>query len=144
MMPLSAAERSRRYRAKNLEKVRACGREYDRKRGSSERCKAWRDADPGKRLAYNASRLDAHSQQEQKRKAAMRAATPSWAEHDEMAEMYRQAQELELEVDHIVPILSPFVCGLHCLANMRLAGEIENKSKGNRHWPDMFEETCHL
>jgi len=137
-MPLSSAEKSRRYRERHPERVRENGRKYDRKRGSAERSKAWREADPGKRLVYNAKRLDAHSRQENKRKAAMKLATPSWAEHDQMADMYVQAQALGLEVDHIVPILSRFVCGLHCMANMRLASEATNKSKGNRHWPDMF------
>lgn len=143
-MALSQAEKSRRYRERNLEKVRARGRAYDAKRGSAERCKAWRQANPNKRLAYNSSRLEQHSQQEAKRKKAIASATPAWAEATAIANMYEEARKRGLEVDHIVPILSPFVCGLHCMANLRLVSEVENKSKGNRLWPDMFGEQNNL
>jgi len=143
-MALSRAEISRRYRERNLEKVRERERAYDAKRDHAKRSKAWRGADPSKRLAYNASRLEQHSRQEAKRKAAIAVATPSWAEIDDIAGMYVKARATGMEVDHIVPILSPLVCGLHCMANLRIVSERENKSKGNRHWPCMFEEASHL
>jgi hypothetical protein len=40
-------------------------------------------------------------------------------------------------VDHIVPLVSKFVCGLHCEANLQLLPGPENQRKGNRVWPDM-------
>jgi hypothetical protein len=41
------------------------------------------------------------------------------------------------EVDHIVPLQSPLVCGLHNEFNLRVITRFENRSKNNRHWPDM-------
>ena len=40
-------------------------------------------------------------------------------------------------VDHIVPLKSKIVCGLHCSANLQVIPAIINSSKGNRVWPDM-------
>jgi hypothetical protein len=90
----------------------------------------WIKANPAKALA-NVSRRDAQKLQ----------AMPSWADKEQiqsfydLAAAYRRAG-VECEVDHIVPLRSPLVCGLHVLANLELLGADRNKSKGNRHWPD--------
>jgi hypothetical protein len=78
------------------------------------------------------------------RRAAKLQATPKWADRSAIAAIYRQARELKRElgeewhVDHIVPLQSPVVCGLHCEANLQLLPGAENMKKGNRYWPDMW------
>lgn len=78
-----------------------------------------------------------------KRYAKKRLAVPVWAKADAVASLYQQADRLTIEtgerheVDHIVPLQSELVCGLHCEANLRVVRVGENRSKGNRWWPDM-------
>jgi hypothetical protein len=42
------------------------------------------------------------------------------------------------QVDHTVPLLSSFVCGLHWSGNLSIIPAFDNLSKGNRFWPDMW------
>jgi hypothetical protein len=77
------------------------------------------------------------------RRAVRDQATPAWANKAEMRKAYDAAQFLGMvtgewhHVDHIVPLRSWLVCGLHCEANLRVITEKENLHKSNIHWPDM-------
>jgi hypothetical protein len=77
-----------------------------------------------------------------RRRAAKVGATPSWARQDRIDQVYLEceilkAQGVDCHVDHIVPLLSKLVCGLHCEANLQVITAKENLTKGNRYWPDM-------
>ena len=66
---------------------------------------------------------------------------PAWADVDEIKVFYqaaavRRSAGFKCEVDHIVPLRSPYVCGLHVPAHLQLLESRSNKAKGNRHWPD--------
>lgn len=73
------------------------------------------------------------------------SATPVWANLFFMQEAYALAALRTKitgsvwEVDHIVPIKSKLVCGLHCETNLRVITFAENRTKGNYYWPDMPE-----
>jgi hypothetical protein len=78
-----------------------------------------------------------------KRKATKLQATPSWTDRKAVAGMYQLAvlfnkTGINLHVDHIVPLQSDLVCGLHCESNLQLLPSSDNISKGNRWWPDMW------
>lgn len=67
-----------------------------------------------------------------------------WADITAITKLFRWAAELERatgiehNVDHIVPLKSPLVCGLHWEGNLQITPASDNKSKNNRHWPDMW------
>ena len=80
------------------------------------------------------------------RRAAKLNATPVWANQFFIEEAYDLAQRRtkmkcggidKWHVDHIVPLKSPIVCGLHVEHNLQVIPGVENIRKGNRHWPDM-------
>lgn len=75
--------------------------------------------------------------------ALQRQASPTWADQKEILAIYEEASRRKLEtgqcwhVDHIVPLKSKFVCGLHVQGNLEILTAAENIAKSNRHWPDM-------
>jgi hypothetical protein len=71
------------------------------------------------------------------REAAKIKATPKWADKAAISAMYAEAQRTGMQVDHVVPLRSKWVCGLHTPANLQLLTPHDNAVKGNHHWPDM-------
>lgn len=77
------------------------------------------------------------SKYEVARRTGIKQATPLWADMVAIGDVYIEAVYMQMEVDHIVPLRNPLVCGLHVWDNLQLLTPIENNRKGNRHWPDM-------
>lgn len=77
-----------------------------------------------------------------RRRATLLRATPSWAEYEQIIHIYNEARRLtemtgiDHQVDHIVPLVSKVVCGLHCLNNLQILTADENNRKKCK-----FEET---
>ena len=116
------------------------------RRENKERIAAWWAANPDKKIAYSRSWDKANASKRNEIRANYQAArlraTPKWADRSVMREIYTEAKRLTKagephHVDHIVPLDSPLVCGLHCPANLAPVRARENQSKGNRRWPDM-------
>lgn len=71
------------------------------------------------------------------RKARINNAIPKWANREAIRDFYELANESGKHVDHIVPLKSSRVCGLHCEDNLQMLSPTDNHIKGNRWWPDM-------
>lgn len=74
------------------------------------------------------------SKYSRKYKKAVRQATPIWADKELMKLVCEEARYRKLVIDHIVPILSENVCGLHVYWNTQLLSASGNVRKGNK-WP---------
>jgi hypothetical protein len=111
-----------RWNERNVERLREI------KRASEERA---RSKDPG-RFAAKVARW----------RSSKRKAEPVWADQEMIRGVYRLAAAyrkagVDAHVDHVVPLQSPLVCGLHVQDNLIVLPASENRSKGNRRWPDM-------
>ncbi len=144
-------ESSRRVRSRDPEKAREKSRNDNRRRYA--RCpeimlannEKWKKANPEKvRNAINRWRR-AHGRGDEValRRANKKQATPVWADTKRIKEIYKRAKRLQnclgvkMNVDHIVPLQSEFVCGLHVPWNLDIVTKLTNVLKGNRVWPDM-------
>jgi arsenate reductase-like glutaredoxin family protein len=113
--------RAKRYRTENRELINEKKREYRK---------------------INAAKVANDNRARAARKVH---ATPSWANREAIEKFYETSQGLSMllgewyHVDHIVPLTSDFVCGLHCEANLQVVPAVENLTKNNRWWPDMWE-----
>lgn len=78
-----------------------------------------------------------------RRRSEQIRATPAWANEFFMQEAYALAvlrskvTGIKWSVDHIVPLRSKSVCGLHTHQNLRVIPAFLNNSKSNRYWADM-------
>lgn len=129
--PGAAAARVKAWREANPD---ARKREYlNNAENVKRRAKAWLLANPAKRRLfwanYRAKRLNA---------------TPVWADKEFIGLLYAEVHDLNrrgtrgcFHVDHIVPLNSSLVCGLHTEQNLQVLPALENMGKSNRFWPDM-------
>lgn len=114
-------ENARAYAAAN--KVSACAR-----------AAAWKKANPARVNATNS-----------KRRATEIQAAPAWlttAQYAEMQKTYDAAKVLGHHVDHIVPLVSPIVCGLHVPWNLQILAPATNMSKKNKLLPLAMKEAA--
>lgn len=154
----------KKYYAENKEKLLANQREYweKNKHRFSERQAEYREKNrEQKRLSdreyrvvhkekFNLSTANSKKKKPAKyialilrRRAKQRQSIPIWYDESAVDLIIQQRDELTEStkiihnIDHIVPVISDFVCGLHWHGNMQILTKSENSAKSNLIWPDM-------
>lgn len=93
---------------------------------------------------YRENNKDKVNAKTMRRLAAKLNAIPKWFNADNVYKLYEKCKEISIStginhhVDHIVPLQSEYVCGLHCEENLQIITAEENYSKNNRFWPEMW------
>ena len=155
------AAKDREYYQRTIEKAKLDRKSwYERnKELVKERAAAWAKANPERVKAVKrknkATRKDTIRAEYERnkpnyfaraasRRVNVKQATPLWADKEQIAEIYLIASKLNgfftkpvVHVDHIVPLNSKLVCGLHTPANLEIISAKANLSKGNATWPNM-------
>jgi len=132
--PGRRAQISLRYRQRNPEKTLARARHWRENNRETQRqaCRNWARNNPEKRQAKLADYV-----------AKKLRSKPAWGHPSKIRAVYAEATRLTKEtgqlhhVDHIVPLRSKIVCGLHWEGNLQVLPHLENQRKGNRIWPGM-------
>lgn len=150
---LRVSEYNARYNAANKERIAEWHARPENKELQRSRSTEWAKANPEKiasaQKKHRANNPGRNNASAAKHKAAKILATPNWANSFFIAEAYRLASlrtkmlGFAWHVDHIVPLRSKIVCGLHWERNLQVIPGTVNCSKSNRRWPDMpSSRTC--
>ena len=144
--PERANEKSRESNKRYPDRVREYQKRW-RKANPNSRSAQWPKLNPEKQKARTARWVKnnpaKNAAKAARRRASMRLAIPSFANPSLIAEIYELANMktrqtgIVHEVDHIVPLQSPIVCGFHVESNLMVIPRTKNRSKHNRTWPDM-------
>jgi len=120
----------KRWRDKNLARLTAYRLEWRQKNLEKDDAalRQWKENNPGAMSTIYA-----------KRRAGRLKAVPAWANMSAIREIYRQARELGMHVDHIIPLKGKLVCGLHVDNNLQLLAPADNMRKRNRFDPEEAE-----
>lgn len=128
------AAKARVYSAKNAQAIKKRSIDWDI---------AHPDSYKERKKRYQARNRDKVNAATSARRAKRLMASPSWANAFFIAEAFHLAKLREKvtgfkwNVDHVVPLRSKIVCGLHVECNLQVIPASKNMAKGNRFWPDM-------
>lgn len=135
------------YKAENPDRVRESHRRADKKWREANReaaakrrnrwCEANRTRQANNIRMWASQNRHRRNATEAKRRAQKRKATPLWANADAILAIYELAYSMssdseQYHVDHIVPLISEVVCGLHCEDNLQVLSAGENMAKSNK------------
>lgn len=131
--------RSARRRAADGPRINALARARHAQRMAED--PEYREAKAANARRWQRNNLTKAAAAVNQREAIKLRAIPAWANKFTINEMYELAtiyrsHGIDAEVDHVVPLRSDRVCGLHTPANLQIITPLENKTKGNRHWPE--------
>lgn len=149
--PEKKRESDQRYYQKNRDKINNQMKKWVAKNPekSLEIKRRWRENNPDKvREIYklwSQRNRDKNNAKSAKRRAFKKQAIATWADLKEIKKIYEECARLTREtgvpheVDHIFPLQSEYMCGLHVENNLQILTLTANREKGNVSWPGQLE-----
>lgn len=149
------ADRKARYTTDPTKELAYAKSRYRSSEDIRAKTNDWGKLHPEKREAYNKKWSDKNPEKSKsginarsaRRKASKIKATPVWANTEfenfaikeiyDLAVLRSKMTGIKHHVDHIVPLRSEIVQGLHCVANLQVLEEKLNLIKSNLTWPNM-------
>lgn len=154
---LCISVRDKEYYELNKERIKQRQKEYaeTRKEDKSLYNKEYRQNNKEKLNAYERDYYKKNTEVvatrknelKMRRKAATNNSTPGWLSKDDISKMrsiYKMCRliskktGIQHEVDHIIPLISDVVSGLHVPWNLQIISKSENASKSNKLIEDMI------
>jgi len=153
-------QKAKIYYYENLEKVRLNKREYAKKNRKAElkRAKDWYQENKKRKYEYDKKYAEANRDKRRLasrkfkkrhpsnskvwcaiRRASKLKAMPTWVDKNELKNIYKNCPS-GYHVDHIIPLISKTVCGLHVPWNLQYLLPIENLKKANHYDPYSYGE----
>jgi len=126
--------REKRRKQINAQKRKRWKQDSEWRNKKKQKTKKWLKQNPHKRLAYD-----------KLKNAKRKQRFVAWANQQKISDFYKEARRLTLEtgiehhVDHVYPMVSDYMCGLHVETNLQILTAKENCSKGNRVWPGQLD-----
>lgn len=123
-------------RDEKLEKQKQ--RDENRKQQIRQYQKQWRYYNAEHIQDYRVKNKALYAAHTAKRRSLERNSTPLWCDMQQLRQIYdrvqflKQEHNVEYHVDHIIPLNSPRVCGLHTPENLQIMLGEDNKRKSNR------------
>jgi hypothetical protein len=119
----------KKYRLKNKDKTKRYNAEY--RINNKEKIKEYRLKNKERRKQYLLNNRHLVKALDAKRRATKLRATPKFANLNKIKEIYKNCPK-GYHVDHIVPLKSKLVCGLHVEWNLQYLTPSANLSKSNK------------
>jgi hypothetical protein len=125
----------------NLRELQDAWRQRNREKCNAQQCARIAKNPEKRNAAFTRWRLKNLAQcaaRTRRRDAAKRGATPSWADQEAIKAFYIEARRLTdltgvpHEVDHIYPLVSNTMCGLHVEFNLQILTKSANSAKKNK------------
>jgi hypothetical protein len=131
--PETHRAQSARWKADNPEKVREMANDWGHRNPDKKRAARLRRKEKANayRREWIKHRPELTRSQAARRRAALLQRTVL-GHDEELRRIYAECPDGH-EVDHIVPLQAPDVCGLHVPWNLQYLPMRENRAKGNRH-----------
>ena len=135
---------------KEIAKVATARRYRSDPESSYKQHRNWILRNPEKNTAYKSKYSKGNPSKvlaiKAKRRAFELQSIAPWINLEKVKEVYLRSSVLNkessitYEVDHIVPLVSKLVCGLHWEGNLQIIPASENRKKSNIYWPGHPDE----